>query len=404
MMVSHATQPVNFDFGVPEGCRDYPVAKLLREGVGQGIYWNDALHGWVLTRYDDVKKVLIDLKSFTSEDSPPRAFMGHEAMLFQDGPLHNRMRAIWARSLQPQAVSAMRARLEAVAERLLADHVDRLKAGEVVDIAPVLRDMATIAITAALDVPDDRCRDFQHWTDVITEYAMAVLDDDDPRAIAVAKARKDVFDYLADHIADRHARLDRGEQPDDLVAMMVAAQRQGIVSEEVAKDSLFNLLIGGLDTSSRWMGNILVMLDRLPHARQQVVSDFALFPAAAEEVQRLEPVAQITIMRKVCAEQVTLGDTVMRRGDNVYPMLGFANRDPEAFAQPDKFELNRTGSKAALGFGFGIHQCIGLHLARLETQAFFRHFLVQVPHYAVVDVDYGNSWTLWGPRTLLIRL
>lgn len=117
---------------------------------------------------------------------------------------------------------------------------------------------------------------------------------------------------------------------------------------------------------------------------------------------RVHSVAQ-TVQRKVREPGTELEGQWMKGGDPVFLLLGAANRDGAEFEDPDGFDMHRA-NKSHLGFGFGFHHCLGVNIARQEARAFVDVLLDSFPHLRVVDVDYGESWALWGPRALHVAL
>jgi cytochrome P450 len=155
-----------------------------------------------------------------------------------------------------------------------------------------------------------------------------------------------------------------------------------------------------LDTTTKWMGNVLAVLWRHRNALEAVKAERKLLWPAAEEVMRLETVAQM-IMRLVRADGAEFGGRKLRAGEKVYTMLGVANHDPAMFENAGVLDIYRE-PKLQLGFGFGMHQCLGMHLARQEVVGFFDVLLDKIPELAIVECDYGQSWALWGPRRLVV--
>jgi cytochrome P450 len=169
----------------------------------------------------------------------------------------------------------------------------------------------------------------------------------------------------------------------------------------MAADNLLNFFLGALDTTLKWLGNMVVFLGRRPDVLAQVRREPARLPAVMEEVMRLETVAQ-SLMRLVRQDTELFGQR-LKAGDPVLVLLGAANRDPAVFEDPHSFRLDRT-AEVHLGFGYGFHHCLGAATARQETRAFLTVLLEMLPDLEVESVDYGSSWAVWGPRALAVRL
>jgi cytochrome P450 len=152
------------------------------------------------------------------------------------------------------------------------------------------------------------------------------------------------------------------------------------------------------------MGNAIVLLHRHPDALAEVRANPALLPQALEEVMRMESVTRFAI-RTVRADGVELGGQALARGDTVYLLGSLANRDPEAFDNPERFDIHRK-ARPHLGFSHGMHLCIGMNLARIEAQALLGELLLTVdaPSLEIVEVDCGDESVVRGPERLVMRL
>ena len=132
-----------------------------------------------------------------------------------------------------------------------------------------------------------------------------------------------------------------------------------------------------------------------------MLADRSLLPQALEEVMRVESVVQLTL-RIVRNDGIELGGQLLKAGDFVYAMPGAANRDPLVFERPGEFDIFRK-PKLHLGFGFGMHQCLGMSIARKEALTFFNHLFDTLPNLGITECDYGPAWTLWGPNKLVVH-
>lgn len=366
-------------------------------------FWSEALNGWVVTDYAGVKGVLVHSRDFHNGNSPQRAAFGHDAMLFHDDGVHNRLRSVWASELLPEAIARRGEQLARLARPRGAALLERLADGSEEDLIAIFQDYTTDVITAFMDVPDDRRDDFQRWNAIMNSTAQLELAQGDPRLEQRAQAKSETYAYLDEQIADRESRFARGEQPCDLVALMVAGQTDKGLDRAMVADNLLNLFIGALDTTVRWMGNIVLAL----HEHKDVLEELVRAPdkasAAFEEVLRHQSVVQVTT-RHVGPQGAELNGVRLDPGQMVYVMPGIANRDAAVFPDPDRFDIGRLdkGQASHLGFGFGMHQCLGMHAARGEVLAFLRPLLAAMRDWRIVEVDYADSWSLWGPAHLKV--
>jgi cytochrome P450 len=164
---------------------------------------------------------------------------------------------------------------------------------------------------------------------------------------------------------------------------------------------LLNFFLGALDTTVKWLGTVVVVLNRYPEILAEVRANQELLPQAMEEAMRLESVAQL-LMRLVREDGTPLGRHVLSAGEPIYLALGVANRDPAVFERPEIFDIHRAASPH-LGFGFGFHHCLGVNTARQEVQSFLSVLLDMIPALEVAGCEYGKSWAVWGPEKLWVR-
>ncbi|MDG2001722.1 MAG: cytochrome P450 [Novosphingobium sp.] len=392
---------MDFDFALREG-EDLPGV-VLRQLRGAGpVVWSDAMQGWLVNSYDAVREVLSDVSRFTSAGTPVAEAFGGEAMLVNDTAMHHRIRAVWAKRVGVAAMAERHAEFVGFAREVLEPARKLLASGESIDLVPVFRDYVLKVIASTFDVPLDRTDVFIRWSENSADtpaMEMAEGSDEQQRHFAV---RQDVFDLIAEQVADRKVRMARVEEPADLIALMVAAEGSDGITPSIGADNIFNFMLGALDTSEKWFGNITCRLYRDPQLLAQVCADPALIGRLIDEVMRFDTVAQ-TIQRRVKDDGVELCGQAMKQGDAVLVMLGAANRDAEAFADPDNFDIDRV-VQSNLGFGFGFHHCLGLNIARTEAIALVEAMIDSLPALQIENADFGESWALWGPRALTVSL
>jgi cytochrome P450 len=381
---------------------DLPASahRKLRE-VGP-VVWSEALGGWLVSGYDAVRTVLSDVRRFTMEGTPVAAQTGAEAMLVNDTPMHHVMRAVWARQVSRAVLEARAAELKGNAMRVLGSARVHLEAGETVDFIPVIRAFVMEFIAASFAVSHDRLGVFQRWAQLSADTPALELAEGSEAATRHFAVKAEVLDLVRQEIADRRARLERAEQPDDLIGLMVAAEGVNGITPTMVEDNIFNFILGAMDTTEKWIGNIIVRFCGSAELRAQLRSDRSLLEPMIDEVMRLDTVAQV-VMRRVKPGGVELCGQKISEGDQVFAMLGAANRDPAEFDDPDCFDVRRPG-KPNLGFGFGFHHCLGINIARQEAMAFIGTLMDMLPELRIVECDYGQSWALWGPRRLDLGL
>ncbi len=367
------------------------------------VAWDPSLAGWTVTSYDLVRQALRNPGQFTSEGGAIAANLGGEALLVNDSPVHDVVRNLWAKPFAAGTAAARRGELEALAASLLAPFLAELRAGATADIVPVLEDFAGKVVLSLMNFSRPHEDDFARWYKVILDSAAFSITTDHVLHAARAEAKAQVYAVLESEVHNRLDRIAGGEQPDDLIALIAAAEGQPGITRSLTLDNLFNVFIGGADTTVRWMGNAITIFHRHPSALAELRAHPALLPQALEEVMRIESVTRFAI-RTVCADGVALAGQSLARGDTVYLLSSVANRDPAAFDDPERFDIHRK-AKPHLGFSHGMHQCIGMNLARVEAQAMLGQLLAATaPPLEVVAVDYGDDSVVKGPQRLLLRM
>jgi cytochrome P450 len=384
---------VDFVFRPDEG-----LPASVHEGVRSAgpVVWSDSLGGWVVSSYDGVKTVLGETGRFTSEGTPVQEAFGPEAMLVTDTPLHHVMRNVWARQVSPAAMTQRARTLEAIARRLLEPLAGRLQAGETADLVATFQDYVTQVIAWMFEVPETCIADLKRWNAMFSDTPAVAGGEDSPHQ----KAKAEVYEFLHAVMQDRRERAAAGERLEDLISLMVAAEGQGGITRAMAADNLLNFFLGALDTTMKWLGHMVVFLDQRRDVLEDVRRRRDLLPQVMEEVMRLETVAQ-SLMR-IVREDTELAGMRLKSQDRIFVLLGAANRDPAVFEAPYSFRLERA-EEPHLGFGFGFHHCLGAATARQETRSFLDVLLDVIPDFQVERVDYGDTWAVWGPRSLIVR-
>jgi cytochrome P450 len=376
----------------------YPLLAALRER--DPVHWSARYRSWFVTRYDDVDACLRD-ERFSSDRIAPyrrarldgegsdpgvRAAFGvlEDWMVFKDPPDHTRLRTLLSRAFTPRAVDRMRPRVAEIADELLTDVAGRGRADLVGDYAYPL---TASVIAEMLGVPRaDRAR-FKDWSDQITGLVFGGMGDTD-RHTAGANGMAELTDYLSGLVA-AHER----DPADDLLSALISARDAGdsLSHDEVIATGVL-LLFAGHETTTNLIGNGLLALLRHPRQRAALAADPTLIDGAVGELLRFDGPAK-TIARLMAAD-VTLRGRTLRRGERVFLCAAAANRDPAVFPEPDRLDLTRTHGRN-LGFGIGLHYCLGAPLARLEASLAIPRALDRLP-----GLRLGSEPLRWHPVLL----
>jgi cytochrome P450 len=201
-------------------------------------------------------------------------------------------------------------------------------------------------------------------------------------------------DYLQEQI-DRH----RQSEHDDLINDLLVANEHGILDDRELRAACILLLLAGNDTTAKLIGTGLLLLARHPDQRQLVLDCPDLIPGAIEEILRFHGVPQA--IPRLVTENSTLIDVEVKPGEIVYALAAAANRDPEAFADPGRFDVTRSPNPH-VGFGHGVHHCLGTMLARMEARIAFSAFLSRAPGYEVREAHYWPVFQVRGLQDLRV--
>ena len=371
-------QPALADF-------DDPHQLFARLRASEPVAWVDALGGWLVTRRDLALAVMRDDEAFTVDD--PRfstARVVGPSMLSLEGPEHERHRAPFARPF----------RLKPVRERfvdLVAGEVDALiDAIEPSGSADLRRDLAgPLAATVVMHAlgldPANRAAVLR-WYESIVASVSGIAAGEAPSAAGAA-----AFDDLAGAIASAFGG-------DSLVAA-AASDAGGLSRDEVVSNAAV-LMFGGIETTEGMIANALLHLLTNPEELARVRANPGLVPNAVEESLRLEPAA--ATIDRYATRDTELGGASIRKGDLVLISIAAANRDPETFDDPDRYDVARENARLHLAFAHGPHVCIGMHLARLEAQKAVTRVLARLPNLRLAQPTKARGLVFRKPPELRV--
>lgn len=277
------------------------------------------------------------------------------SMLVVDPPDHTRYRRLVSRAFTPRATAAFEPMIRRTADTLL-DALE-LRGGTVDLVEAYAAQLPVLVIADLLGVPTDRREDFLRWGSA----AAATLDPGLPfrRYLAAERGLRAMHAFLREHF-DR-LRRDPG---DDLVSRLVGLPGEEALTERELHATVMLLLGAGFETTVNLLGNAVVLLDAHREQWEGLRADPAGWDLAVEEVLRHDSPVQIT-GRTAKADASVAGRTI-RAGYRVTVLLGAANRDPDVFDEPARFDVTRANARDHLAFSAGVHYCVGAGLARLE--------------------------------------
>ncbi|CAB3687536.1 Biotin biosynthesis cytochrome P450 [Paraburkholderia phenoliruptrix] len=334
-----------------------------------------------LTRFRDVQAVYRDPKTFSSDktvefrpkygDSP--LYTHHTtSLVFNDPPRHTRVRKLIAGALTARAIAAMEPGLVRLVDGLLDAAAERGRIDLIGDFASAI---PVEIIGNLLDVPHAERAPLRDWSLAILGALEPSLTD--AQFERGNRAVSEFVDYLRDLVARR--RRAPGDPQHDVLTRLIQGEAGGeqLSEEELLQNCIF-ILNAGHETTTNLIGNGLVTLTEWPDQRAALLAEPALIESAVEECLRFESSNQLG--NRMATVDTEIGGLPVARGTPVTLCIGAANRDPEQFPDPDRFEIRREPNRH-LAFGFGIHQCAGLSLARLEARIAIDRFVQRFPSY-----------------------
>lgn len=347
----------------------FPMYRRLREE--DPVHWSPRLKAWVLTRYDDVKRVLLE-RDISSDRMRPffATLRGTEAariadvirflstwMVFRDPPEHTRLRRLTSRVFNVHSMSAMRPTIGQISDWLLGRIGERSEIDFIADYAGPL---PALVIMAMLGVPRERLAMVKALSDDMALFIGSARAAPDKYDIA-EKATREMAIFFRELIA-----LRRKNPEGDLLSQLISLEDQGdrLTDDELVATCIL-LLFAGHETTTNHIANGLLGLLRFPAELAALRADPSLAQYAVEELLRYDGPAGV--QARIVTQAHELRGRRLKEGDRVFLMLSAANRDPEAYPDPDRVILRRDGPPH-LAFGFGMHICLGFPLARLEGQ------------------------------------
>lgn len=359
----------------------YPLFHRLRSE--DPVHWDPFLHCWVVTRYEDVQRVLHtftaartptpeQLEHMGLEDMAPLARIMVRQMLFLDPPDHTRLRRLASTAFTPRRVEALRSHIRDIANRLVERH---LSSGRMDVIADLAAPLPAIVTAEMFGVPSEDHDMLKNWSADFAEMLGNFQHNPDRFARALAAA-EGMSAYFQEQIIE-HRRQPR----DGLIQALIEAEVDGstlTLDELVA--NLIVTMVGGQETTTNLIGNGLLSLLRWPDELARLDADRSLMVPAVEELLRFEAPSQHTA--RLTPEDLEMGGKTIKKRQAVIAVMAAANRDPARFPDPDRLDLSREDNRH-MSFGWGPHFCFGAPLARLEGQIVFETVLDRMKDLAL---------------------
>ncbi|MBL1209088.1 cytochrome P450 [Geminocystis sp. GBBB08] len=380
----------------------YATYDKLREE--DPIHWS-FLHAWVITRYEDVDKILKDNR-FQVDDLPMRlegkniylqggdlstlATTIDKWLFFQKVPDHTRLRGLVSKVFSPHAVEIMEEKIKKTVNELLDKVIDTGKIDLIKDLASPL---PAITVTQILGLPLEDYDNLIRWSyDLFFVF-------DQPMSLEGYQRQNEIAIETRNYLLDFMAKIENSPQYEGLISQLMKAKNEhNQLTEDEILGFCIMLLIVGQETTKSFIGNGMLALLQQPEKFEELKNKPHIIKEAVEELLRYDTPVQV--IARIAQEDVVIKGKNIKKGDKVILCLGAANRDSEKFFQPDILNFERVNYN--LPFGGGIHFCLGVFLARLQGQIAIKILLERLPHLqlATEKLDWRESITLRGLKSL----
>ncbi|MEW6083307.1 MAG: cytochrome P450 [Chloroflexota bacterium] len=386
----------------------YPFYEQLREQ--DPIHWDDELGFWTLTRYDDIAALYTDerfsraegllrnferLPDLQQQVALPVYHSFSKTVFYSDPPYHTHLRGLMNHAFTPRYVERLRPYIRQTVDQLLDSQHNEMD---------VIHDLAyplpVMVIAELIGLPVSDRANFKKWSDDLFAILGTVKNKPQQLLERAAQSLSEMTEYIK-YLADQR----RENMGDDLLSILLSVSdgdscpyphhaatplSQGQLTRESPTASALTeeelvanvniLLSTGHETTTHLIGNGILALLKHPDQLQLLKERPALLAAAVDEILRYDNPVQITY--RSALEDAELNGKLIRKGDLVNTVIGSANRDPERFVEPHRFDITRDEGRH-LSFGLGIHYCIGAPLVKLEAEIAFETLLRRFPDLAL---------------------
>lgn len=347
------------------------------------VYYSEEHDFYALSRHEDVAPAYRDFETYSSAYGTDLAQVrtglelpGNMRMIiFMDPPEHRHIRSLLNKVFTPRAIQSQREMVRAKIDKYL----NRLDPGGFDAVQEFTGPFPVEVITNMMGVPEEEAQQVRHWIDESLHREIGQVETSEQGVQAYLDSAAFYFEL---------ARQRKESPGNDLISSLLAAETEredGTVTKlEDYEIAGFASLLGGAgaETVTKLVGNAVYLFARHPEQWQKLLDDRSKIPAAVEELLRYEAPAQYNVRRSM--KDVHLHGTTIPAGSPVFLLGGSANRDPDAWTEPDTFEIDRNHTEAQnLGFGYGIHSCLGAALARMESAVALEALLDFMPRYEI---------------------
>lgn len=402
-----------FDLGNPATNAD-PFPEFARLRAEDPVHWSPAMKAWIVTRYADVRQIALNNRQISADRLTPFfktnpeyrrgsidslvRYLNHW-MVFRDPPDHTRLRRLFNKAFTPTSVANLRPNIEEIVSHLIDGMQARARRGEVVDyIADFAYPLPASVIMDLLGVPRADLQRVKLWSDDIALFigTAQVAGNKYLRAESGAKAMSGFFRELVET---------RTLEPrNDMISQLVLARddRDALTTDEIIGTCIL-LLFAGHETTTNLIGNGFLYSMRNRSEWDRLIADPSLAASAVEEYLRYD--GPSGALARVAAADLEMADKKICEGQRVFAFMNSANRDPDAFDDPERFDIGRQ-QNPHVTFGHGIHFCLGAPLARLEAQIAAARLAERLPGIRLCSgvPEWHDSLILRGVKALPVQL
>ncbi|MEV3905977.1 cytochrome P450 [Mycobacterium sp. NPDC050551] len=361
----------------------WEIYRRMREEAP--VYYNEEQDFYALSRHADVAAAFKDWETFSSAYGLDLAMVKSgeplpmKMIILMDPPEHRQMRSLVNKVFTPRAIANLKP--------MVIETIDQCFRAADPGHFDVVQEFSAFfpveVITRMLGVPEDRRQQVRQWVDTSLHREPGQVEMSQEGMQAIAEAMGLYYELIQQR---------RAEPQDDMFTRLVQAEIQREDGQMESLDDFeiagFATLLGGAgaETVTKLIGNAAVTFAQNPDQWQKLLDDRSKISAAVEELLRYEAPAQYNVRRSM--KEVTLHGVTIPEGKPVFLLGGSANRDPEAFTDADSFDIDRDRTEAQnLGFGYGVHSCLGAALARMESAIALERLLDFMPRYEVIWDD-----------------